>query len=124
MPPPIPLQVWRGPQVLFNSIDTASRFTSRLRGLLGRPPLNGEQGLLLSPCTGVHTIGMTWPIDVVFIDGEGVIIRCVPRLGPMRAASARGSRHVLELAAGSIARHELKPGQRLQWSAGVGPATG
>ena len=42
----------------------------RMRGLLGRPPLRPGQALLIDDCNMVHTIGMRYAIDVVFVDRE------------------------------------------------------
>src|SRR5436190_17741234 len=47
----------------------AETYVARLRGLLGRRLKAGE-GLLLVPCSAVHTFFMRYPIDVVFLDRE------------------------------------------------------
>ena len=44
----------------------------RMRGLLGYPPLQADQGLLIRPCNMVHTVGMRYPIDIVYIDATGL----------------------------------------------------
>ena len=85
----------------------------RLRGLLGRPPLTGGEGLVLVPCASVHTCFMPAPIDAVFLNRRGVILRVVAELRPWRAAGCRGAHAVLELPAGTCARAGLAPGDRL-----------
>ena len=72
--------------------------------------------MLLSPCGSVHTLGMGYPLDVVFLDKEGRILRCVSRLAPFRKARARRARHTLELPPGSIEGIGLKVGEVLQWA--------
>ena len=94
----------------------AQTFFSRLRGLLGRAPLGQQEGLLITPCNQVHTIGMRYPLDVVYLDKEGVVVKCVEDLQPFRFSSARGARHTLELAAHSIKALGIKPGEQLVWS--------
>ena len=84
----------------------------RLRGLLGRP-LPAGTGLLLPRTRSVHTWGMRYPIDVLFLDGEDVIVRIVGPLAPWRAAGARAARATLELPAGTAAAAGLAPGDRL-----------
>ncbi len=106
----------RDPWVLvFDAIELADNAFKRLRGLLGRRGLDAQQGLLISPCHRVHTLGMRFVLDVAFIDQQGTVVRCVPALKPNRQAGARGARHTLELAAGGLARSGLCPGDRVKW---------
>ncbi|KQN70530.1 hypothetical protein ASF04_11880 [Duganella sp. Leaf61] len=57
---------------------------------------------------------MRFTIDVLYLDREGVVRKCVPHLRPWRASlGGAGVRHTLELAAGSIARWNIAPGDRL-----------
>ncbi len=86
---------------------------TRLRGLLGRPPLPGGEGLALVPCASVHTCFMSAPIDVVFLTRDGEVLRVVPALRPWRAASCRGAHAVLELPPGTCSRAGIAPGARL-----------
>ena len=52
--------------VLGSRVVLAATWWSRLRGFLGsHDPLPGE-GILLIPCNGVHTYGMSFSIDVLF----------------------------------------------------------
>ena len=44
----------------------ADSWWTRLRGLIGRSPLEPGEGLLLVPCKAVHMYGMTGAIDVAF----------------------------------------------------------
>jgi uncharacterized membrane protein (UPF0127 family) len=44
----------------------ANRFFSRLKGLLGKEYMSDGEGLLISPCSSVHTMGMKICIDVVY----------------------------------------------------------
>lgn len=79
----------------------ASGFLARLLGLagLGQPP---SRGLLLPRCRSVHTYGMRFPIDVLFLDGER-IVRVRERVPPGRIVRGPPGRplDVLELAAQS-----------------------
>ncbi|CAN5836157.1 DUF192 domain-containing protein [soil metagenome] len=72
----------------------------RTRGLLGRPALQGSEGLFITRCASVHTVGMQHAIDVVFVDRTGRIVRIAERLAPMRVAMCRSASSVLELATG------------------------
>ena len=97
----------------FGPVRVAERGWDRTRGLLGRPRLVGSEGLLIMRCSSVHTVGMRYPIDVVFLDRDGAIARVVEHLRPMRMAMCRGAASVLELAAGQAKRLALRPGLTL-----------
>ena len=94
-------------------IALADGFWSRLRGLMLAPPLAPDAGLLLTRCASVHCAFMRQAIDIVYLDANGVVLACVPRLRPWRASAHRGARHTLELAAGAIDRLGIRPGDRL-----------
>lgn len=83
-------------------ITLAMSSWARLRGLLGRPPLKMGQALWLSPCSAIHTLGMSRPIDVVFLDACGRPIRCVPSLPPGRMCICLRACSVLELPEGGL----------------------
>lgn len=95
----------------------AGTWWHRLRGLLGRPALGSGEGMLLLECDSVHTIGMGYPIDVAFLDREGVVVRTVARLAPWRVGlGGRGAAHALELPAGRLAETGIRAGTHLHWS--------
>ena len=91
----------------------ADRPLPRMRGLLGRRDLPAGEGILLRPAGSIHTHFMRFPIDVVFLDEDFVVIDAVDALRPWRAAGRRGARAVLELAAGERMRRGVRPGDRL-----------
>lgn len=87
----------------------------RLRGLLGRAPLAQDEALLIEPCSSVHTFGMRYPIDLAYLDGEGRVLRIVPRVKPRRLSARPGARATLEMAAGAAEAIGLRAGERLEW---------
>lgn len=87
----------------------------RMRGLLGRPKLNKEHGLWITPCPSVHTIGMRYPIDIIYMDSDGYVKKVVPNLKPMKISSCLGAFCVLELDAGMAERLEIKEDIKLLW---------
>lgn len=86
---------------------------SRLRGLLGRRALPSDEGLLIRPTWAVHTAFMRFPIDLVFLDRDLVVLDVVKEVGAWKAAGRRGAKSVLELAAGEADRRSIRPGVRL-----------
>ena len=96
------------------SMRRAERWLERLRGLLGSPPPAPGHALLLTPCAAVHTAFMRDPIDVVFVDRHGRILKVVDALLPWRATSCLQARHTLELTAGEARRIGLAPGMAIE----------
>ncbi len=96
-------------------VGCAERFLSRCRGLLGRPPPGKDEGLLIRPCSSVHTFGMRYPIDLVWLDRQGRILDLVPGLRPGRMTWRPGASAVLELASGQIERLGLQPSMQTRW---------
>jgi uncharacterized membrane protein (UPF0127 family) len=94
--------------------DTTFR---RLRGLLGRRELRPGDGLVLRPGWSIHTAFLFFPIDVVFVNADQVVIKVVRNLKPWRASTCRGARDVVELAAGEADRRGIAPGDRVAWAA-------
>ena len=88
----------------------------RMRGLLGRPALGPAEGLLIAPCNSIHTVGMRYAIDVVFLDAEVRIVAVRHGLAPLRLAAARGARSVVELASGEARRLGLLPRRCVRWA--------
>jgi uncharacterized membrane protein (UPF0127 family) len=95
----------------------ASSAWERMRGLLGRAPLAPDEALLIEPCSSVHTFGMRYPIDLAYLDGEGRVLRVVPRVAPLRVSARPGARATLEMAAGAAQALGLQAGERLEWRA-------
>ena len=77
----------------------ATRFLARARGLLGTSQLAPDTSLWVTHCNSVHTFGMTYPIDVVFLDRSCLVMGCREALKPWRWAWMKGAHSVLELAA-------------------------
>ncbi len=94
----------------------ADRAHRRFRGLLGRRRLTPGQGMVLRPAFAIHTHFMHFPIDVVFLDSDQVVVAIERNLRPWRTASFRGAREVVELAAGECDRRGLEVGDRVAWA--------
>ena len=85
-------------RVVAESVTVADSTLRRLRGLLGKRDLPSGYGVLLRPAWSIHTAFMRFPIDVVFLDPDQVVIKIVPNLTRSRrrraAAPARSSSSV------------------------------
>ena len=83
-------------------VHVANTFWSRFVGLLGRRTLAQDEGLLFVPGASIHTLGMRFPIDLVFMDASMKVLRVVADVRPWRFVFApRRARFVLELNSGA-----------------------
>ncbi len=112
-----PGAIYRGEQCVVPLVWRAATPWSRLRGLLGRQPLapDAQEGLLLEPCGSVHTLGMGYALDLVFLDRADRVLDVCERLAPWRARAARGAFKTLELNAGGVSILRPQLGEELQW---------
>jgi hypothetical protein len=100
-----------------DKIELADTSLKRMFGLLGRSGLNAGGGLWIKPSSGVHTVGMSFPIDVVGLDRNRKVIKLWRCLVPFRVTSISFRMHsVLELPSGTILRSQMELGDRLQIS--------
>ncbi|HEX7292757.1 MAG TPA: DUF192 domain-containing protein [Conexibacter sp.] len=77
---------------------------ARLLGLAGLRALPRDVGLLLPGTRSVHTLGMRFPLDLVWLDGAGRIVRIDCMVRPGRVRGCRDARAVIELAGCDEAR--------------------
>jgi uncharacterized membrane protein (UPF0127 family) len=85
---------------LATRLCVAGTHWSRLRGLMGTDAASfgAGQGLWIVPSRGVHTFAMRFPIDVVYLDGDKVVVHLEQGLKPWRVAPVRmRAASVLEL---------------------------
>ncbi|MBL4865212.1 MAG: DUF192 domain-containing protein [Pseudomonadales bacterium] len=96
-------------------VRKAHSWWGRLRGLLGRLTLPLEEALWLKPCSSIHTIGMMFTIDVVFLNSANIITGLKRNVRPFNFAFApKGCDSVLELAAGGANHYGLEVGDELK----------
>jgi uncharacterized membrane protein (UPF0127 family) len=94
-------------------VEVADTRKSRRRGLLGRTSFDANAALMLVPCVAVHTAFMHFPIDLVFVDGDGCAVRTASRVQPWRLSMALRARAVIELPAGRLEACDVMVGDRL-----------
>ena len=100
--------------VIGDRVEVAETSLRRMKGLLGREGLDAGSGLWIKPSSGVHTIGMKFPIDVIGLDRDRRVVKLWPNLVPFRITSVHGElRSVVELSAGRIAECNIQLGDIL-----------
>jgi uncharacterized membrane protein (UPF0127 family) len=93
----------RLPVVSFRGRVAVSVAVSRRARLCGlawlRTPPRGR-ALLLPRCRSVHTLGMRFPLDLVWLDGGGAVVRVDREVRPGRLRGCRAAAAVVEVCAG------------------------
>ena len=106
---------------LATELALANTHWSRLCGLLGSSDrdFRGGRGLWITPCRGVHTLAMRFPIDVVYLDREGMVVHLERDLPPWRFAPVRlQAASVIELPCQTVASTGTEIGDRIEITVG------
>ncbi len=104
-----------GERITTLRVEIAENAPERMVGLLGRSSLEDDASMLLRPCNAVHTFGMRFPIDVVFMDRQQRVLEIHQAVVPRRVLFKVRAVQVLELAAGAARRHGIAVGESLDF---------
>jgi uncharacterized protein len=102
-------------RVLADRADIADTSAKRRRGLLKHTSLERGEGLWIAPCEGVHTFGMKFPIDVIFLSRKKQVLKTRPAMVKRRIAFSLRAYSVLELPAGTLAETGTVAGDQLEF---------
>ncbi len=95
-------------QLIARQGKMARTYFERFRGLIGTKSFGADDGLWIPKCQGVHTFGMAFPIDVVFLDPHKKVVGIRKDLLPNCVGPVFFAAHsVLEFAAGTIERFHI-----------------
>ncbi len=94
----------------------AKTFYTRLVGLLNdKHPLEYGGGMWLVPCNSIHSLGMRFKFDAVFLDKDLRVVHLVREMKPWRISKMVFSAHsVLELPAGLIFQTATELGDQFE----------
>src|SRR5215210_4887921 len=81
------------------AVYVAVSWRARLLGLAGLRALPPGGGLLVPRCRSVHTFGMRFALDLVWLDAGGRVVRVDRGVPPGRLRACRAARSVVELPA-------------------------
>jgi uncharacterized membrane protein (UPF0127 family) len=95
--------------------DIADTSAKRRTGLLKHTGLEPGEGLWIAPCEAVHTIGMKFPIDVLFLDKKKKVLKVRPAMPRWRMAVSLFAHSVLELPSGRAAETQTAAGDQLEF---------
>ena len=96
------------------NVRAADTIFSRLKGLIGRLRLRADEGIWVVPSRGVHTLGLFFPLDLIYLDENHRVIHLVEyfpsfRIGPLKTQAES----VLELPTHTIYSSHTQPGDQL-----------
>jgi uncharacterized protein len=106
---------------LATELNIASTHWSRFRGLMAtdRNKFRAGQGLWIIPCHGVHSWGMRFPIDVLYLDRDKVVVHVQEDLKPWRFAPVRSkAASVLELPEKTLRTTGTSVGDKIEIAVG------
>jgi uncharacterized membrane protein (UPF0127 family) len=88
--------------VLATNLEVANDGPTRNKGLLGRTGLAEGEGLWIIPCEAVHTIGMKFPIDLIYLDRKQSVRKMKSNVPAWRFSVCFTAHSILELPVGTI----------------------
>ncbi|MFZ5352195.1 MAG: DUF192 domain-containing protein [Bacillota bacterium] len=101
-------------RIVAEHISIADSFFKRFKGLMGRKNMAKSEGLMLMSCNSIHTFFMRFPIDVVFLDMDYVVISIKECIKPWRLVNiVKKAYIVVELPEGAIEHKNISVGDRL-----------
>jgi uncharacterized membrane protein (UPF0127 family) len=100
--------------VLASNVRPAKTFWRRTIGLIGQRTVTSNEGLWIDQCSIVHTMGMHVPIDILFIDRQGYVLRIARSVKPNTSYVACALAHsVVETGAAGDLGHDVLVGDQL-----------
>lgn len=106
-------------KIIAQNAQWARDFFSRMKGLLGRKTFSGNDNidaLLISPCKQVHSIGMNFPFDAIYLDNTMRVIEIFENVRPCRILPFNAAaKSILEMPAGSCKNQGLEVGDVLKY---------
>ena len=101
--------------LLGDEVAVAGDSRSRRTGLLKHKELIRGEGLWIVPCEAVHTFGMNFPIDVIFLSRNKKVLKIRADMARRRMAICLRAHSVLELPAGTLQQTGTGPGDQLEF---------
>ena len=105
-------------ELITAEVTEAAGFFGKLSGLIAGKKLKDDQGFLIKNCNSIHTMGMRYGIDAVFLDKDNRILKIYHDIKPFRVTPfVRDAFFVLEVRAGTIKRTSLTAGDLINFEA-------
>jgi uncharacterized membrane protein (UPF0127 family) len=101
--------------VLAEAADIADTSAKRRTGLLKHARLDPGEGLWIAPCESVHSFGMKFAIDVIYLDKKKRVKKVRREMVPGRISACLTAHSVLELPVGVIDASRTEAGDQLEF---------
>lgn len=102
-------------EIICENAAWAKDFLSRTVGLLGRKSFDDIDGLLISPCSQIHSIGMKFNFDAVYLDNTYRIVSVYENIEKNRILPYNiAVKNVLELPSGTVSAKKMEIGNVLK----------
>ncbi len=96
-------------------LKMADSFFARLTGLLATGSLKEGSGIVLKPCTQIHTFFMRFSIDVIFVDKDFNVLHVIEDMKPWRLSPLLlKSLYTIELSSGAL-KGSVKAGDKISF---------
>ncbi len=104
-------------EILTEHLEEACHFLDRVIGLLKYKDIDNDKALLFQGCNSVHTIGMRFSIDVIFLDSHGKVVKLYLSMPPGKIMflPVFRARSVIEAKEGFVKRYMIQEGDILCW---------
>jgi len=100
--------------VIASNVVITQNPLQRMKGLLGRNELPPGEALVITQCQSIHMFFMTFPIDVIFCDGQGKVVGLCPNIKPFCLSPIFfDASQAIELPSGSIALSQTQMGDQI-----------
>lgn len=95
-------------------VTPADTTLARLKGLIGRTRLKFDDGVWVVPSQGIHTLGVLFPLDLMYLDSDNRVLHLIEHFPPFRVAPLRAhAASVLELPTHTIYSSQTQIGDQL-----------
>jgi uncharacterized membrane protein (UPF0127 family) len=101
-------------KLLADRANIADTSATRRTGLLKHTGLAPGEGLWIVPSEGVHTFGMNFTIDVVFLNKQRIVLKTRPHMVKSRISLCLRAHSVVELPAGTLDESGTAKGDQLE----------
>ena len=102
--------------IVTTNADIADTSQKRRTGLLKHTNLAAGEGLWIVPCEAVHTFGMNFPIDVLYLSKQKKVLKIRDNMKKSRMSLCLRAHSVLELPAGHAALTGTVVGDQLEFT--------
>ena len=82
------------------TVHVAGPFAARRKGLAKMDPMPPDRALHIMRCNSVHTVGMRFALDLVWVGRDGRVVRVDEHVAPRRVRTCLRARTVIETRAG------------------------